>query len=92
MLQNFMKNINGKNMLFSNYFTLAILLPLPESFRVLRSCANLRFCYLNLSGITEFRYERKNEMNSGLRARFHGGGVPQVGEVTSSSGVIRLSI
>ena len=25
-------------------------------------------------------------MNSGLRARFHGGGVPQVGEVTSSSG------
>ena len=78
MLQNFMQNINGKNMLFSNYFTLAILLPLPESFRVLLSCANLRFCYLNLSGITEFRYERKNEMNSGLRARFHGGGVPQI--------------
>ena len=28
--------------------------------------------------------KEKNEMNSGLRARFHGGGVPQVGEVTSS--------
>ena len=36
-----------------------ILLLLPESFRVLFSCANLGFCYLNLTEITKFKYERK---------------------------------
>ena len=44
-----------------------ILLLLPESFRVLRSCANQDFCYLNFIGITKFTYERKNENGSGLR-------------------------
>ena len=33
----------------------------PESFRGLLSCANLGFCHWNLSGITKFEYERKNE-------------------------------
>ena len=40
-----------------------ILLLLPESFRVLLSYANYSFCYL--TGISKFKYERKNEMNSG---------------------------
>ena len=31
-----------------------ILLLLPESFRVLLSCANLGFCYLNLTQIIKF--------------------------------------
>ena len=38
---------------------------LPESFRVLLSYANYGFCYLTLTGISKFKYERKNEMNSG---------------------------
>ena len=33
-------------------------------FRVLLSCANQGFCYLNLIWITKFKYERKNEKNS----------------------------
>ena len=38
-----------------------IILPLrPESFRILLSCANQGFCYSNLTGITKFKYERKN--------------------------------
>ena len=31
-------------------------------------CTNWGFCYLILTGITKFKYERKNEMNSGLRS------------------------
>ena len=46
-----------------------LLLQLPESFRVLLSCRNNCFCYLNLTGITKFKYERKNEMNSGLSSK-----------------------
>ena len=37
----------------------------PESFRLLLSYENYGFCYLNLTGISKFKYERKNEMNSG---------------------------
>ena len=33
----------------------------PESFRVLLSCANWGFCYLNLTGASKFKYEKKNE-------------------------------
>ena len=33
--------------------------------RVLPSCANEGFCYLNLTGATKFKYEKKNEKNSG---------------------------
>ena len=43
----------------------AMLLPRPESFRMLFSCANQGFCYLNLAGITEFKYKRTNEKDSG---------------------------
>ena len=50
--------------------------------KVFLSCANLGFCYLNRTGTTKLKYERKNEVNSGLRAWLHGGGGPQVGEVT----------
>ena len=45
-------------------FTLLLLL--SESFRVFSSRAKLYgFCYLNVTRITKFRYEIKNEMNSG---------------------------
>ena len=37
----------------------AILLPRPESFKVLFSHANWVFCYFNLAGISKFKYERK---------------------------------
>ena len=46
------------------------------------------FCYLNPTGTTKFKYERVKE----LRACLHGGGGPQVGEVTRLGGVTRLSI
>ena len=46
-----------------------ILLLRPESFRVLLSSANQSFCYLNLTGMTKFKYERKNEMNSGCSSK-----------------------
>ena len=46
-----------------------ILLLLPKSFRILLSCANLGFCYSKLTGITQFKYKRKNEMNSGLSGK-----------------------
>ena len=36
-----------------------ILVLRQKSFRVWLSCANQRFDYLNLIGITEFKYERK---------------------------------
>ena len=42
-----------------------MLLPRPESFRMLFSCANQGFSYLNLAGITEFKYKRTNEKDSG---------------------------
>ena len=43
-----------------------VILLRPESFRVLLSRANWGFCYLDLAGITKFKYERKNEkMDSG---------------------------
>ena len=43
-----------------------ILLLGTESLRVLLSCASYGFFYLNLTGMTKFKYERKNELNSGL--------------------------
>ena len=46
-----------------------ILLLRPESFRVLFSCANEGFCYSNLTGITKFKYERKNEKDSGRSSK-----------------------
>ena len=46
-----------------------ILLPRPESFRTLRSCANQGFCYRNLTGITKLKYERKNEKDSGRNSK-----------------------
>ena len=46
-----------------------ILLLLPESSRVLLFCANQGFCYLNLTGTTKCKYERKNEMNSGINSK-----------------------
>lgn len=42
-----------------------LLLLLPESFRVLFSCAKCGSCYSNLTGITKVKYERINEMDSG---------------------------
>ena len=44
-----------------------ILLLGPEFFRVLLSFANWSFCYLNLTGITKLKYERKNEKDSGSK-------------------------
>ena len=47
-----------------------ILLLLPESSRVLFSFANLRFYYLNLTGITKFKlWKKENEMNSGVSSK-----------------------
>ena len=37
----------------------------PESFRVFLSCANYGFFHLNLAGNTKFKYEKKNEKDSG---------------------------
>ena len=39
-----------------------ILLLWPGSFGVLLSCANLCFCYLNLTGATKFKYEKKTKI------------------------------
>ena len=44
-----------------------ILLLGPEFFMVLLSFANWSFCYLNLTGITKLKYERKNEKDSGSK-------------------------
>ena len=41
----------------------------PESFRVLLSCANEGFCYSNLTGITKFKYERRNKKGSGRSSK-----------------------
>ena len=46
-----------------------ILVLRPESFKVLLSCANQGFCYLNLSGITRFNYERNNEKDFGRSSK-----------------------
>ena len=46
-----------------------ILLLLPESFRVLLCYANYGFCYLNLTGISKFKYERIKERNSGASSQ-----------------------
>ena len=46
-----------------------ILLLRPESSRVLLSCANGKFCHLNLPGISKLRYERKNEKRCGRSSR-----------------------
>ena len=46
-----------------------ILLLRPESFKVLLSCANEGFCYSNLTGITKFKYEGRNEKDSGRRSK-----------------------
>ena len=37
--------------------------------RVLLSCANKGFCYLNLAGITKFKYERRNGKDSGRSSK-----------------------
>ena len=42
-----------------------ILLLQPESLRILLSCANYGFCYLNLDGLTKLKYEKKNRKDSG---------------------------
>ena len=41
----------------------------PESFRYCFSSANYGFCYLNLAGITKFKYERKIKKDSGSSSR-----------------------
>ena len=41
----------------------------PESFRVFLSCANYGFYHLNLAGITKFKYEKKNEKDSGRSSK-----------------------
>ena len=41
----------------------------PGSFRVLLSCSNYGFCYLNLTGATKVKYEKKNEKNSGRSSK-----------------------
>ena len=46
-----------------------ILLLRPGSFRVLLSCVNEGFCYLNLTGATKFKYEKKTQKNSGHSSR-----------------------
>ena len=32
-------------------------------------CANYGFCHLNLAGITKFKYEKKNEKDSGRSSK-----------------------
>ena len=41
----------------------------PESFRVFFSCANCGFCHLNLAGVTKFKYEKRNEKDSGKSSK-----------------------
>ena len=45
-----------------------IFLLLPESFRVMFSCASLGFCYLNLANQIQI-WRKKNETNSGLSSK-----------------------
>ena len=45
------------------------LLPRPESFRVLLSSADKDFCFVNVAGITKFKYERTNERESGRSSK-----------------------
>ena len=49
-----------------------ILTPRPEFIKVLLSCANYGFSYLNLARITKFKYERnkENEKDSGRSTPF----------------------
>ena len=54
-----------ENSLRHKILLLYFLLKLPEFFRVLLSCANQGFCYLNLTVIKKSKYERKIEMDSG---------------------------
>ena len=35
------------------------------TFGFLLSCPSYRLCYLNLAGITKFKFERRNEKNCG---------------------------
>ena len=46
-----------------------ILLLRPESFRGFISYANYDFCYLNLTGITKFKYKSKNEKDCGRSSK-----------------------
>ena len=46
-----------------------ILLLGTESLRVLLSCTSYCFCYLKLTGMTKFKYKRKNEVNRGLSSK-----------------------
>lgn len=41
----------------------------PEFFTVLLSCANQIFCYLNVTEVTKFKYERKNKKNYGCSSK-----------------------
>ena len=42
----------------------AILLLQPEPFKVLLSCVNKGFCFVNLAGITKFKYDSRNGKDS----------------------------
>ena len=42
----------------------------PASIRVFLSCANYGFCQLNLAGISKFKYEKKNEKDSGRKSKW----------------------
>ena len=46
-----------------------ILLLWQGSCRVLLSCDNYGFCYLNFNGATKFKYEKKTEKNSGRSSK-----------------------
>ena len=61
--------VHWKNLPVGHLHYDIILLLRPESFKVLLSCANEGFCYSNLTGITKFKYERRNEKDSGRRSK-----------------------
>ena len=46
-----------------------ILLLQPEPCKVLLSCVNKGFCFVNLAGITKFKYERRNGKDSGRSSK-----------------------
>ena len=51
----------------------------PESFRVFFSSVNYGFCHLNVAGITKFKYEKKNEKDSGRSSKMaHRGNGPLI--------------
>ena len=46
-----------------------ILLLQPEPFKVLLSCVNKGFSFVNSAGITKFKYERRNGKDSGRSSK-----------------------